>query len=78
MRAELIDPVFGVGVALLCRQEIRVFSKTKKVLPSGTLSETRESGLRVFRRGISIVETCCQLRSSKVDMINWTVVGQLS
>ena len=44
-------------------------SKTKKVLPSGTLSETRESGLRVYRRGISIVKTCCQLRSSKLDVI---------
>ena len=39
------------------------------------------SGLRKFRHGISIVETCYQLSSSKLDaqsVINWTVVGQLS
>jgi len=37
------------------------------------------SGLRKFRHGISIVETCYQLSSRKVDahsVINWTVVGQ--
>jgi len=35
------------------------------------------SGLRKFRHGISIVETCYQLSSRKVDaqsVINWTVV----
>jgi len=39
------------------------------------------SGLRRFRHGISIVETCYQLSSRKVDpqsVKNWTVVGQLS
>ena len=39
------------------------------------------SGLRNFAHGISIVETCYQLSSRKVDaqsVINWTVVGQLS
>ena len=39
------------------------------------------SGLRKFRHGISIVATCYQLSSRKVDahsVINWTVVGQLS
>ena len=39
------------------------------------------SGLRKFIHGISIVETCYQLSSRKVDahsVINWTVVGQLS
>ena len=39
------------------------------------------SGLRKFRHSISIVETCYQLSSRKVDaqsVINWTVVGQLS
>jgi len=39
------------------------------------------SGLRKFRDGISIVETCYQLCSRKVDapsVINWAVVGQLS
>ena len=39
------------------------------------------SGLRKFCHGISIVETCYQLSSRKVDahsVINWAVVGQLS
>ena len=39
------------------------------------------SGLRKFRHGISIVETCWQLSSTKVgaqSVINWTVVGQQS
>ena len=39
------------------------------------------SGLRKFRHGISIVETCYQLSSRKVDaqsVIDWAVVGQLS
>jgi len=39
------------------------------------------SRLRKFRHGISIVETCYQLSSRKVDaqrVINLTVVGQLS
>jgi len=39
------------------------------------------SGLRKFRHGISIVETCYQLSSRKVNaqsVIKWTVVGQLS
>jgi len=39
------------------------------------------SGHRKFRHGISIVETCYQLSSRKVDahsVINWAVVGQLS
>ena len=39
------------------------------------------SGLRKFRHAMSIVETCYQLSSRKVDaqsVINWAVVGQLS
>ena len=39
------------------------------------------SGLRKFRHGISIVETCYLLSSRRVDaqsVINWAVVGQLS
>jgi len=39
------------------------------------------SGLRKFRHGISIAETCYQLSSRKVDaqsVINWAVVGHLS
>jgi len=37
------------------------------------------SGLRKFRHNISIVETCYQLSSKKVDaqsVINWAVIGQ--
>ena len=40
-----------------------------------------KSGLRKFCHGISMVETCYQLSSRKVDaqsVINWAVVGQLS
>jgi len=40
-----------------------------------------KSGLRKFRHGISMVETCYQLSSRKVDaqsVIDWAVVGQLS
>jgi len=39
------------------------------------------SGLRNFRHSITIVETCYQLSSRKVDVhsvINWAVVSQLS
>jgi len=39
------------------------------------------SGVRKFRHSISIVETCYQLSSRKVDaqsVTNWAVVGQLS
>ena len=39
------------------------------------------SGIRQFRHSISIVETCYQRSSRKVDaqgVINWAVVGQLS
>jgi len=39
------------------------------------------SGLEKFRHGISIVKTCYQLSSRKVDaqsVINWAVVRQLS
>jgi len=39
------------------------------------------AGLRKLRHGISIVETCYQLSSRKLDaksVINWAAVGQLS
>jgi len=39
------------------------------------------SGLKKFRNGVSIAETCYQPCSTKVDaksVINWTAVGQLS
>ena len=41
----------------------------------------QNSGVKKFRHGISIVETCYQLSSIKVDahsVTNWAVVGQLS
>ena len=64
----------------LCCKEIRVSPKIS-VLPSATLLQPN-SGLREFRHGMSVVETCRQqlLSSRKVDaesVINWTVVGQL-
>ena len=40
-----------------------------------------KSGLRKYRHGISILETCYRLSSRKVDahsVINWAVIGQLS
>jgi len=62
----------------VCYKEIQVPSKIR-VLPSGTFSPN--SGLRKFRHSMSIVESCYQLSSRKVDaqnVINWTVVGQPS
>jgi len=62
---------------LRCK-EIRVSLKIM-ILPSRTLPQ--HSGFRKFRHDRSIVETCYQLSSTKVDaqsVINWTVVGQLS
>jgi len=50
-----------------------------RVLPCGTFIVNY--GLRKFRHGISIVETCYHFSSRKVDadsVINWTVVDQLS
>jgi len=62
---------------LRCK-EIRVSLKIT-ILPSRTLPQ--HSGFRKFRHDRSIVETCYQLSSTKVDahsVISWTVVGQLS
>jgi len=55
-----------------------VFSKNKG---TSLWNVVLNSGLRKFCHGISIVETCYQLSSRKVDVqsvINWAVVGQLS
>jgi len=55
-----------------------VISKNKGTSPWNFVLN---SGLRKFRHGISIVETCYQFSSRKVDaqsVINWAVVGQLS
>jgi len=61
----------------VCCNEIGLHVSTKVrvgLLPYGTLSYN--SGLRKFRHGQSIVETCYQLSSTKMDaqsVINWTV-----
>jgi len=61
----------------VCCNEIGIHVSTKVrvgLLPYGTLSYN--SGLRKFRHGQSIVETCYQLSSTKMDaqsVINWTV-----
>jgi len=55
----------------LCCKEIQIFTKIR-VLSSGILEY---SGLRKFRHGISVVETCYELSLRKVDtQVNWTVV----
>ena len=81
--AERIELVFGVWAS---------FHPSYTVLKGNSLSPkiwvlnslwnfVLNSGLRKFRLGISIVETCYQLSSRKVDsqsVINWAVVGQRS
>jgi len=74
--------VFGVELLstspTLCFKEIQVSTKLR-VLPSGTFF--LNSGLRKFRRGISIVEHVINLARERPDaqsVINWTVVGKLS
>ena len=58
--------------------EIQVSTKAGlRVLPSGTLFYTPDEK---FCHSVSIVATCCQLSSTKVDacfIINWTVVWLL-
>jgi len=80
--AERIELVFGVWASFhpsyTVLKENSVTSENK-----GTFlwNFVVNSGLRKFRHGISIVETCYRLSSRKVDaqsVINWAVVGQLS
>ena len=62
----------------LCKKGNSVISKNKG---TSLWNFVLNSGLRKLRHGISIVETCYQLSSRKVDaqnVINWAVVGQLS
>jgi len=62
----------------LCSKETRLLPKNKG---NSLWNFVLNSGLRKLRHGISIVETCYQLSSKKVDahcVINWAVVGQLS
>jgi len=76
-----IELVFGMWASFQPSYTVlkgnSVISKTKGT----SLWKFLNSGLRKFRHGISIVETCYQLSSRKVDaqsVINWTVVRQLS
>jgi len=79
---ERIELVFGVGASFHPSYTVlkgnSVISKNKG---TSLWNFVLKSGLRKFRHGISIVETCYQLSSRKVDahsVINWAVVGQLS
>ena len=62
----------------LCCKEIGI---SPKIIKGTSLwNFFPNSGHENFRHGISIVETCYQLSSRKVDaqsVINWTVIGQL-
>ena len=80
--AERIELVFGMWASFhpsyTVLKEKSVISKNKG---TSLWNFVLNSGLRKFRHGISIVETCHQLSSAKVDaqsVINWAVVGQLS
>jgi len=80
--AERIRLVFGTWASFHPSYTVlkgnSVISKNKG---TSLWNSVLNSGLRIFRHGISIVETCYQLSSRKVDaqsVINWTVVGQLS
>jgi len=77
-----IQLVFGVGASLCISctvlKENLAISKNKGTSLGNFVPN---SGLRKFHFGISVVKTCCQLGSTKVDaqsVINWTVIGQLS
>jgi len=74
-----IELVFGNFLRLIHQWVVTKF----RYLNKGTSiwNFVLNSGLRKFRHGISIVETCYQLSSTKVDaqrVINWTVFGHLS
>jgi len=79
---EQIELVFGMRSSLHPFYTVlkgnSVISKNKD---TSVWNSVLNSGLRKFRDSISIVETCYQLSSRKVDahnVINWAVVGQLS
>jgi len=80
--AERIELVFGMRASFHPSYTVlkgnSVISKNKG---TSLWNFVLNSGLRKFRHGISIVETCYLLSSRKVDaqsVINWTVVRQLS
>ena len=80
--AERIRLVFGTWASFHPSYTVikgnSVISKNKG---TSLWNSVLNSGLRIFRHGISIVEACYQLSSRKVDaqsVINWAVVGQLS
>ena len=80
--AERIELVFGMWVSFHPFYTVlkgnSIISKNKG---TSLWNFVLNSGLKEFRHGILIVETCYQLSSRKVDaqsVINWAVVGQLS
>jgi len=81
--SERIELVFGTWASFhpsyTVLKEIRLFPKIRTL--TSLWNFVLNSGVRKFRHGISIVETCYRLSSRKVDaqsVINWTVVCQLS
>jgi len=80
--AERIELVFGAWASFQPSYTVlkgnSVISKNKG---TSLWNFILKFGLRKFRHGISIAETCYQLSSRKVDaqsVINWAVVGQLT
>jgi len=77
-----IGLLFGMGASFdLSYTVLKGNSVISKNKGTSLWNFVLNSGLRKFRHSISIVETCYQLSSRKVDaqsVINWTVVGQLS
>jgi len=80
--AERIELVFGVWASFHPSYTVlKGYSVISKNNGTSLWNFVLNSGLRKFRHSISIVETCYQLSSRKVDaqsVINWAVVGQLS
>ena len=80
--AERIEPVFGMWASFhpsyIVLKGNSVISKKKG---TSLWNFVLNFGLRKFRHGLSIVETCYRLSSRKVDahnVINWAVVGHRS
>ena len=80
--AEWIELVFGMWVSFQPSYTmLKGNSFITKNMGTSLWNFVLNSWLRKFRHGISIVETCYQLSSRKVDahsVINWVVVGQLN
>jgi len=82
LTAERIELVFGMWTSFnLSYTVLKGNSVISKNKGTSLWNFVVKSGLGKFRHGISIVETCYQLSSRKVDaqsVINLTVVGQPS